>query len=654
MKIRLVTLALQCRQKREVLDFSRQISFYHGKMSAGKSTIARLIDYCLGAKDIERTTAIRRELVSVELTAEIGSNTVIFERTVEQTSNVQVTWTTEAGDAFSVLAPIDERPDAAPIWGEDVFTLSDLIFHFFEMPPPRVRRSSVDDNSPMIRLSFRDILWYCYLDQNKLDNSFYRLQEAFVQTKSRYAIRFVLGYYTERLEQLQTKLTNAISSRLGKIATANQIREFLQQFGFGSEGDILLTIQEVKRELENAQIEQNDVQSGYQTDTHFVDQLRTDLRQMSEELGREDQALADLHQRLGEIKSLKAELVTARHKLARTQAASTVLSGVRFESCPQCGTKVENFATPESNQCSLCGAAPRKADDSSATHTEVAKRDLESRLREVDETIIRSQRSVIRQERVLAELKQRKHSSDQRLQVELQQYDSVYVAKAKEAARRVATLEERLRGLEQYRCLPDAIKKIEEEASQLLADQDQLRRALQDERSTLVSANSLIQQLEETYLELLLAVGVPGVFPSDRVRINRTTWIPTILEGGQEDQTWDFYSAGSNGKKTLLNVCYALAVHLVATNNNRPLPSLLIIDHPMKCIATSPDVNRDIFEKFYRQLYSLIRGQLKGTQFILIDNDYFGPDGDDIEIIEQFLTPDDDEHPPLISYYRGP
>lgn len=49
-----------------------------------------------------------------------------------------------------------------------------------------------------------------------------------------------------------------------------------------------------------------------------------------------------------------------------------------------------------------------------------------------------------------------------------------------------------------------------------------------------------------------------------------------------------------------MNVCYALAVHRVAANRKLPLPTLLMIDTPMKNI--SEDVNRNLFEASYRYL----------------------------------------------------
>lgn len=166
-------------------------------------------------------------------------------------------------------------------------------------------------------------------------------------------------------------------------------------------------------------------------------------------------------------------------------------------------------------------------------------------------------------------------------------------------------------------------------------------------RFVLATITPCIQEIEEAYLEALLQIGVPGISENDRVEIRRTTWMPMIVP--EEGDAYNFYNAGSGGKKTLLNVCYALAVHKIAAEHGLPLPTFLMIDTPMKNIGE--DVNREIFENFYHYLYDLATGSLSNTQFIIIDKEYFPPDREsERDVMERYMEPGQ----PLISYYRGP
>ena len=59
--------------------------------------------------------------------------------------------------------------------GTGIEVLSDLFFHLGGVTPPKVRRSKLKEDSDLERLSLRDLLWYCYLDQDTIDNEFFHL-----------------------------------------------------------------------------------------------------------------------------------------------------------------------------------------------------------------------------------------------------------------------------------------------------------------------------------------------------------------------------------------------------------------------------------------------------------------------------------------------
>ncbi|MEX2120219.1 MAG: AAA family ATPase [Pirellulales bacterium] len=651
MNIRLLTLTLQCKQSREVIPFVTHVSFFHGPIGAGKSSIARLVDFCLGG-ELERTTALTQELVSVALAARIRDQEVLFEREAHGSNQVQVTWTSPDGVSGSVLAPVQANPNN-PIFDESIFNLSDLIFHLVGVVPIKVRRSKHDETSPMIRLSFRDVMWYCYLEQAHLDSTFFRLKEPFTSLKSRDVMRFVVGYYTERLQQLDERLEQTQTKRSTNLATADQIQRFLVQFGFGTEADVQAEISEVSADRDRAVQEQGRLREGVVPEAHPVDGLRNELRRLSQELGREEQVLLDLQNRVSEQEALRAELVSAKFKLARTEAASSVLSGVQFEMCPACGTRLPAESDREATVCYLCGRTPGPSEPQSLPAAEIVRKDLTARAEELADSLERARKAAKRQEHRIEHLRRNKLDLDDRLTTELHNYDSAFLAQSREVDRQVAVCGERLRNLERLRRMPEAIRELRDEADKLRGEEDRIRREIEEERGGLTTAEDIVTEIEKSFLAALLAVRLPGVSPDDTVTLNRKTWIPSILPRGDEALRWDFYNTGSGGKKTLLNVCYALAVHKVASERSLlPLPRFLIIDTPMKNIGE--DVNRDVFVAFYQYLYGLARGALAGTQIIIIDKEYIASEPANVEVSERLMTPTDDQHPPLITYYRGP
>ena len=649
MNIKFRTLILQCRRSQEVIEFSPQVSFFHGQISAGKSSIARLIDFCLGG-DYERTPALMQELVSVQLAASISKYDVLFEREARGSNQVQVTWRTSDSQGASALVPLDAGP--SPIWADHVYTLSDLIFHLSGITPLKVRRNKRDPDSPLVRLSFRDILWYCYLEQDHLDSSFFRLEDPFRGLKSRDAMRFVLGYYTERLNELEIRLEEARDERSGKLEAAKQIRMFLERFGFATASDITGDVEQTQRALEEAKAQRTHLQHAHGHETHFADALRQRLRSMSDCLAREEQTLQDLDARIAEQEALKAELLSSKFKLARMESASSVLSGLKFEVCPACGMKIDQGSQIHEGTCQLCRRTIEgRTESASAPEGEIVRRDLTARIDELTESIERHKKARSSQERAVFSVRKEKAILDQKLSDELRNYDSAFLSGSREVDRNVATLEERLRSLQHLVQIPEAISTLEAEADALKIEEEQIRRKIVEEKKSLRSANQYIREIEDRFLQALLAVGIPGVSPNDQIHLNPTTWMPFIFPGGNESSKWDFFNAGSGGKKTLFNVTYALVLHAVASDHGLPLPTFLIIDTPMKNIGE--EVNRAIFEGFYRYLYKLAAGPLRHTQLIIIDKDYIAPPAG-IKVNDRFMTPDDEKHPPLIQYYRGP
>ncbi|MGD0451192.1 MAG: hypothetical protein ABSA79_09095 [Candidatus Bathyarchaeia archaeon] len=647
MNIRFETLALTCKQSKEVIDFSSRLSLFYGKMSSGKSTIARLIDYCLGG-DLQRTTAIDKELISVQLVATIEQYSVILERPSSGSDQVQVTWTTKDGLYGSLLAPTGFSQ--TPIWEGKICNLSDLLFHFLGIEPLRIPKSAQSSEQQPVRLSFRNFMWYCYLQQNLLDSSFYWLKTEYRQRNSRYVLDYIVGAYSDKLSAIKTEIGQIKEEKSKKKTEVESIRPFLEKFGYNSEDSLLKEIKVEEEKLAQVYSELAQMKNGFTGETHFVDKQREKLRSLERDLSDREVALDDIRRRIIEQTSLKAELIATKFKLVRSVSAENILDGVKFEICPSCGAKIEASVDTDVDTCHLCKQMHPQQSEVNETKADIVKLDLDARIFELEESINRQTKEQEKQKHDYSELRAEKNSMDAELAEALKIYDSNFLAASRQIEHQIAASEEKIQNLRKLARMPKAVNSLQDEIIMLDAKEQRLNLEFEREKATFITAEELIKEIESSYLNALISIGLQGVHEDDRVEIDRNTWIPYILEHGSKEHVWDFFNAGSGGKMTILNVCYALAIHKVAAERKLPLPNFLIIDSPMKNVGKG--VNQEVFEAFYKYLYNLALGPLAETQLIILETDYVQPP-DELPKMVRKMTPDDPDFPPLIRYYRG-
>lgn len=645
MKIVLEELRVRTKRRIETVVFSQTVTFIHGPVSTGKSTVARLVDYCLGGS-LERTPAVQQEFVAAELALRCGEYSLLLERGVDDTVSVRATWSGSESSPESASVPLEPRE--RPVF-DDVFNLSDLLFKLAGIQPIRVRRNRFEPDAPLVRLSFRDLMWYCYLEQAHLDSSFFRMEDSFRRLKSRDVMRFVTGVHSERMSELDGQLMKAVDEQRANRTAVQQIRSFMKRFEFGSEAELLTQIASVQAELQGAVVRRDELERTRSNQTHDVEPLRERLRGLSATVGDARQAAADIARKIDEQDSLRAELITSKFKSLRLEQAGSLLQGASFEQCPQCGADVLERTDSTVGSCGLCGSPPGAGVRATPSELEALRRDLDERIDELADSLRRNRQEKSRQDREVARLVEEKRRLDEDLARELTRYDSAYESSIRATDREVARLQEREAQLHRLRELPEAITALETKAGEMQGAIDRLRSAQLEERSRLREADERVRRIADRFLTILLDVGFPGVYQGDRIELDTRTWLPHVVH---EDQVWGFHDAGSGGKKTLFNVCYALAVHSIAAEEDRPLPSFLIIDSPTKNI--SQDENPALVGALYRQIYALAaQAGGRSLQFLLIDSDLVEPDLPLPQFRHQRMAGEEGA-PCLISYYSGP
>jgi hypothetical protein len=648
MKVRLIDLVITFKKERERIVFT-DFNYFYGQMGAGKSTIARLIDYCLGG-DFVWTPALQSEFVSVSLALKVEDSGVVLNRDANA-GRIRAQWK-KGNESFEAVIPA-RSPEGEIVPGTGIEVVSDLVFHLAGKIPPKVRRSKIKEDSELGRLSLRDLLWYCYLDQDSMDSSFFNLDHEandWKRLKSRDVLRFLIGFHQERVAELEAQLELARIERLRCEAGASAIRDALSSAELANELELAEARRGLEAELQAREREIADARNRTSAlRSHAMEGLQVRARRFAQQMAEVQSAMDDIRETIAKDKAHRNELLSLSTRFRRSQSAREVLSGVEFKDCPRCG---RSLPSRTAEVCPVCGQAHTDA-PSSTFDEQAAEQDLGARVGELTELTARQEAQFGKLERQLRELSNEKAVVDTELTRASADYDSAYLSAALESEKRRSALQQQLLDLKKLEVLVQKIGELTQRVHSLIAEEQRIRSELKEARTRAEQDTQNLTRLKSLFLDCLLRAKIPGFFPDDVVEMKSPYFLPEVMSAGTGDlAVTSFRNLGSGGKKTLFKCCFAVAMHRLAVAIDAMLPTLLIIDSPMKNISERE--NREQFEGFHQMLYDLSQTELEGTQFVLIDKELCPPpNGYAPAFHSRHMKPDDEKDPPLIRYYRG-
>ncbi|MFV1463174.1 MULTISPECIES: AAA family ATPase [unclassified Phaeobacter] len=645
MKLKIENLQLLCKNSEEDVPFGEHISFFHGEMGAGKSTIAEMVNFCLGGK-LVNTPAVSSEVISVRLFLKAANTELLLERDLRSTTSVVASWKSE--DEIGRLdLPFDAGTE--PLYGEEVYNFSDFIFRLLEIPILKVRKKKDDPDSQLHRVSFRDFWKFCYLDQPNLDSSFFVLDQPIRAEKSKDVLKYVLGMHSDRLVTLQRQLSEARQKQRTLREAATQIHDFLARFGFNSEAEIDLQLDAVNSLTEPLEIEKEEQLRSSSKRKTVSDSDREEFSNLDRQRQTKAEAVNDISSKISEQESLIAEFLSMKFKAARSSLATEILKTSEFNACPSCGTDVSHRHDAEN--CNLCTSPLADAPGGFSQKRAVIEQDLNDRISDLKQSVRRLKRSLEVQARELEQVSEARLVVQHRIDASRRELESEYIKAARRVESKLGALNERRRFLVRVRKMPAEIEETREKADKLSEKISKINREIEEEEARFENGRSNVKALEKNFKKVLLAIHFPGLGENDTISINLRSWIPYILPDGNDERKWSFGDAGSGGKMVLFKMCYTLALHLTARERDLPIPKLIVIDSPMKNIT--PDINPDVFEHFYKELYRLLSNELFSWQCVIVDQTFCPFEGLETGVTERKLTKSDPDHPPLIGYYTG-
>jgi hypothetical protein len=424
LEFHLVSLILAFKKDTVAIPLA-EVSYFWGQMGAGKTSIARLIDYCLGG-NIELSPALQNEFVSAKLTVKLKKGPLEIERG-RDSNTVVVKWG-EKEDAVQASIPArDAHGELIP--GTGIENLSDLLFWMSALVPPRVRKSKTKADSETKRLSMRNLLWYCYLDQDEIDSSFFHLdsRDQYSRLASLDVVRYVIGYHDEHILDLEAQLDSLRGERTAIHTSIEGLARVLRDVGVESELEIHARVSGL-RDMADAIFQeirqQREASISERTTVHAVDRLKAQAQDLTAGISVSDDAISEILSARDRDTRHLHEIETLSIKFRRSQSARAVLTGVQFHSCPRCAQLLPERST---DNCIVCGQV--ELDDvPDSTEEALLQRDIKQRSDELKEIIRRHDAALVPLRREREELDIEKRRIERERNEASERFDSAYLS----------------------------------------------------------------------------------------------------------------------------------------------------------------------------------------------------------------------------------
>lgn len=228
MDIKIISIAIKCHTKNIFIPVDSNIFFSYGNSGVGKTTLLNLIKYALGGSLIS-TNAIKNTVENVSIQLVLNDKHVTLDRKIN--SNLIVL---QDGNSRETLhAKASDRM---------MRSISDYFYGIEEIEPQRmVRGKSAED----VKITISNFLWYSYLQQDELDNSFFYLgqgQNSLKEMASNNVLRVMLDKSETSIKDARKEL-NLLKEKQerirSKITVSKEIAKTSKILGLNIEDEVL-------------------------------------------------------------------------------------------------------------------------------------------------------------------------------------------------------------------------------------------------------------------------------------------------------------------------------------------------------------------------------------------------------------------------------
>ncbi|MFF7468285.1 hypothetical protein [Streptomyces sp. NPDC008092] len=601
--LRILSLTVTTAETEKTYRFDRPTTVITGPIGTGKSSLLMLFKHVLGGTAM-LTPAVRDHVLSVQAEIVAGAERLVLRRTIEGDTANTVDLLDPRSLSLERTLPLRSTDSSGP-------TLSDHLLDALGFPRVQIAARREGVARPQ-NLTFNDLYAYVYLQAREIDRQVVGHLDSWFEPKRKELFRLMFTLTDSVLLELKATASQLTDRLKARSAEHDNVGQFLAASDPRSDDELRAELVQLRDTLGRAQSALASLRTELEEQTAADTALREELQaaiHAARHAEEEVSAAADL---VEARRAVVAQVQLDLSRLARSATAIDQLSPFEFVACPRCMQSLTTRAVQDGH-CVVCLQPDPVEDDVDPAAIEETRSVLQQQLEDAqhiqqsDEAHLQASRQRSQQRNFTV--------TSLRRQLDAQTRDAVaprFDAIA-DASTRVAGLKASIDAITQLRESWARVRAIDKDIRDIKAERRQVNKDIKEKAEQLKASQTLLGDLSTEFGRLLTSWHLPWI---QTAVIDRDSYLPVV-----DGQPFESLQASGGGIATSVNLAYNLTLLVFGLDHaNVLVPSLLVIDSPRKAFGNN-DSDRQRAAEIYSRFRTLADAYGERLQLIIADND---------------------------------
>jgi hypothetical protein len=608
-RIKINELRARGAKKDYYVTFKGALNIISGEIATGKTSILDLIDYCFGATECPEYPEISRKATTALLEIEIDREVFTIERQLfskRQKENVHFCRIKELPLEHKMIEVSSSQKR-----GEE--SISSFILSKMGLGEIPLKEAPSQDISNVDIMSFRDVLWLCYLKRTRVAGADLLFEKTHMKENKLVQVFEVLfDLYSNRSAVLGAELQSTQEETQERQQMEKTLLRFADSQGFLPLEQLEEDKKRLLQEIASKKDRLDEIDKKISGSSELAKDLQAEVLGLRAELQKARTERRSLEKTLQRLLPLRAQYHEDISKLQFLNQAKTIFDPLSLVLCPMCLSPLaKDTGTKET--CPLCGQMLQKNGSDVSVDVSREIRTIERKLNELIAYVGDLEERIKQNAKQDKQVSEKLAIASQKLDDTLKSFVSPYLSEREELVSSISVNQNEIQHKDELVKVRKDIQEVTEAIIRLQVRQKEIERNIAEERGKAINRTELISSLSTTFFNQLQKVKFPK------------------LTEAQIDEKLVPYVRGlrynllsSEGAINLSSICWFTSIFAEAIRRSMHHPGFLILDGVQSGIGLGPRVDKEFQdESIVEGLYSLLKevSELDDEcQLIVVDN----------------------------------